>query len=181
MEFLLPAVFARTDDWGGSVEKRVRFVVETARQVAAAIGGERVGIRLSPYGAASDMKPYPEIDETYRLLAKELIATGIQYLHVVDHSSMGAPAVPDSIKDALRQIWPRTLILAGGFDAARAEAALKAGKGDMIAIGKPFISNPDLVARMKKELPLSPFVLETFYSMGSKGYTDYPEAAGLPA
>jgi len=176
-QFLSPDTNRRTDAWGGSVEKRLGLVLEVARQVAAAVGGERVGIRLSPYGVNAGMVAYPEIDETYRKLVAALAATGIQYVHLVDHSAMGAPPVPAALKLALRQAWPRTFILAGGFDRAGAEAALREGRADLIALGRPFLANPDLVARLQRGLPLNAPDFATFYVPGPKGYTDYPVAA----
>ena len=90
---------------------------------------------------------------------------------------MGAPAVPQSIKDTFRREFKRTLILSGGYDAARAEADLAAGKADLIAFGKPFLANPDLVERFKSGAALNPFDMSTFYTPGPKGYTDYPVLA----
>jgi N-ethylmaleimide reductase len=175
-QFLSPVSNQRTDSWGGSVEKRISFVLEVAKAVAAAIGPERVGIRLSPYGVNGGMKPYPETDETYRTLVAGLSATGIQYVHVVDHSSMGAPAVPAELKQALRKAWPRTFIASGGFDRASAETVLAEGRADLVAFGRPFLANPDLVTRLEKSLPLNAPDFATFYTPGPKGYTDYPAA-----
>lgn len=79
------------------------------------------------------------------------------------------------LKAALRKAWPRTFILSGGFDRAKAEAALAAGKGDLVAFGRPFIGNPDLVSRLEKNAPLAAPDFKTFYTPGAKGYTDYPE------
>jgi N-ethylmaleimide reductase len=179
-QFLSPETNRRADAWGGSVGARLRFPVEVARQVAAAIGGERVGLRLSPHGANGGMVPYPEMDDTYGRLALALVATGLQYLHLVDHSSMGAPPVPRALEAGLRAAWPRTFILAGGFDRARAEDALRAGRADLIAFGRPMLANPDLVARMERELPLNAPDFATFYTPGPRGYTDYP-AVTAPA
>jgi N-ethylmaleimide reductase len=175
-QFLSPHTNQRTDGWGGSVEKRLGFVLKVAQAVTAAIGGARVGIRLSPYGVNAGMKPYPEIDETYTTLVPRLAATGIQYVHVVDHSAMGAPAVPETLKRALRQAWPRTFILAGGFDRGSAEAALSDGRCDLVAFGRQFLANPDLVTRLERGLPLNAPDFATFYTPGPKGYTDYPVA-----
>jgi N-ethylmaleimide reductase len=175
-QFLSPDTNRRTDVWGGSVEKRLSFVLEVAKQVAAAIGGERVGIRLSPHGVNAGMVAYPEIDETYRKLVPALVATGVQYIHLVDHSAMGAPPVPAELKLALRKAWPRTFILAGGFDRASAEAALRDGRADLVAFGRPFLANPDLVARLERGLSLNAPDFSTFYTPGPKGYTDYPVA-----
>ena len=175
-QFISPDTNRRTDAWGGSVEKRLVFVLEVARQVAAAIGGERVGIRLSPYGVNAGMVAYPEIDETYRKLVPALAATGLQYVHLVDHSAMGAPPVPAALKLALRKAWPRTFILAGGFDLAGAETALQEKRADLVAFGRAFLANPDLVARMQRGLPINPPDFGTFYTPGPKGYTDYAVA-----
>lgn len=177
-QFLNPCSNERTDDYGGSAANRRRFVVEVARAVAAAIGGDKVGIRLSPYGANGGMQPsYDGIDEAYVDLVGALVDTGIQYVHVVDHSAMGAPAVPASLKAAMRAAWPRTFILAGGFDKASAEAALVDGGADLIAFGRPALANPDLVARMQNDLPLNAVDFQTLYTPGEKGYVDYPTAA----
>jgi N-ethylmaleimide reductase len=176
-QFISPDTNRRTDAWGGTIEKRLSFVIEVATRVAAAIGGQRVGIRLSPYGVNAGMIAYPEIDETYLKLVPALVATGIQYIHLADHSSMGAPPVPAALKLALRKAWPRTFILAGGFDRASAEAALAEGRADLIAFARPFLANPDLVTRLERGLPLNPPDFATFYTPGPKGYTDYPVAA----
>lgn len=176
-QFLSPNTNRRSDAWGGSVEKRLGFALEVARQVAAAIGGERVGIRLSPHGVNAGMVAYPEIEETYLKLVPALATTGLQYVHLVDHFAMGAPPVPAALKLALRRAWPRTFILAGGFDRAGAEAALREGRADLVAFGRPFLANPDLVARLQRGLPLNAPDFATFYTPGPKGYTDYPAAA----
>ena len=176
-QFLSPQTNQRSDAWGGSVEKRQRFALEVAKAVAVAIGGERVGIRLSPYGVNAGMKPYPEIEETYTTLVPRLASTGMQYVHIVDHSAMGAPTVPEELKRALHRAWPRTFILAGGFNRATAEAALNEGRGDLIAFGRQFLANPDLVTRLERGLPLNAPDFATFYTPGTKGYTDYPTAS----
>ncbi len=176
-QFISPNTNQRTDAWGGSIEKRIRFVLEVARATAAAIGGERTGIRLSPHGVNAGMTPYPETDDTHRKLVGELAGTGIQYVHLVDHSAMGAPRVPDALKLDIRRAWPRTLILAGGFDRATAEAALREGRADLVAFGRPFLANPDLARRLERGLSLNAPDFATFYTPGPKGYTDYPRAA----
>ena len=175
-QFLSPQTNQRTDAWGGSVEKRLAFVLEVTGEVAAAIGAGRVGIRLSPYGVNAGMVAYPEIDETYTALVPRLAATGIQYVHLVDHSAMGAPKVPEELKRALRAAWPRTFILAGGFDRTSAETALREGHADLVAFGRPFLANPDLVARLQRGQAMNAPDFATFYTPGPKGYTDYPAA-----
>lgn len=174
-QFLSPVSNIRTDNYGGSIENRARFVLEVAKDVAEAIGKEKIGIRLSPYGVASDMPHYSEIDATYEYLATELSNIGIAYVHVVDHSALGAPAVPLAIKETIRKAFKNTFIHAGGYIQKTAEADVESGLYDLVAFGRPFISNPDLVERFKNNWPLSADLdMNTFYSADKVGYTDYP-------
>ena len=179
-QFIRPNSNQRTDAYGGSIENRARFVLEVAKAVIAAIGKDKVGIRLSPYGAFNDMPPYPEMEADYAYLARQLNALGLAYVHLVDHSSMGAPAVPQSIKDTFRKEFKGALILSGGYDAARAEADLAAGKADLIAFGRPFLANPDLIKRWQSGAALNAPDPNTFYTPGPKGYTDYPALVRQP-
>jgi N-ethylmaleimide reductase len=174
-QFLSPFSNIRTDSYGGSIENRCRFVLEVTLAVVEAIGADKTGIRLSPYGVASDMAPYPEIHQTYDYLSQELNKLGIAYIHLVDHSAMGAPAVPAEMKSTVRRNFKNTLILSGGYDKERAEADFESGLGDLVAFGRPFINNPDLVERMKNDQPLSTDLkMDLFYTADEKGYTDYP-------
>ena len=109
-----------------------------------------------------------------------LNAAGLLYVHLVDHSSMGAPVVPQSVKDIFRKEFKGALILSGGYDAARAESDLEAGKADLITVGRPILANPDLVERWKTGAPLNAPDPTTFYTPGPKGYTDYPVLAKQP-
>ena len=173
-QFLSPVSNIRTDNYGGSIENRSRFLLEVIKGTIEAIGKKKTGIRLSPYGIASDMPHYPEIDDTYKYLAEKLSRFGILYIHLVDHSSMGAPEVPLELKKAIRKIFKHTLILSGGYTAERAESDLQSGLANLITFGRPFINNPDLVERITNDWPLSNDLdLSTFYSPGEKGYTDY--------
>ncbi|MFH1811230.1 MAG: alkene reductase [Pseudomonadota bacterium] len=175
-QFISPLTNQRSDGHGGSIEKRLRFVLEVTQAVSEAVGGDRVGIRLSPHGANAGMGEYPEIDETYHKLVQELVATGIQYIHVVDHSGMGAPTVPQELKRDLRQTWPRTYIASGGMDREKAQALLDDNAADLVAFGRPFLANPDLVARLQTNQTLNTPDFKTFYTPGPAGYTDYPLA-----
>jgi N-ethylmaleimide reductase len=177
-QFIRPNSNRRTDRYGGSIENRARFVLEVAQATIAAIGKDKVGIRLSPYGVFNDMPLYPEMEADYAWLARKLNEAGLLYIHLVDHSAQGAPVVPDSIKDTFRREFQRTLILSGGYDAARAESDLAAGKGDLIAFGKPFLANPDLVTRWRERAAVNSPDASTFYTPGPKGYTDYPVLTG---
>ena len=179
-QFIRPNSNQRTDAYGGSIENRARFVIEVVNAVIAAIGKDKVGIRLSPFGVFNDMPLYPELEADYAYLARALNATGLLYIHLVDHSSMGAPAVPQSIKDIFRKEFKGALILSGGYDLARAESDLEAGKADLITVGRPILANPDLVERWKTGAPLNPPDPTTFYTPGPKGYTDYPVLAKQP-
>ena len=174
-QFLSPVSNIRTDEYGGSVENRCKFLLETVEAVAHAIGKNKTGIRLSPYGVASDMPHYPEIEETYDYLSKELSKLDIAYIHLVDHSAMGAPEVSLEIKEIFRNNFKNMLILCGGYDAKRAEFDLETGLADLVAFGRPFINNPELVDRFKNSIPLCDNLDdENFYTAGAKGYTDYP-------
>ena len=173
-QFLNANVNTRTDGYGGSTAGRNRFALEVARATVAAIGAERVGIRLSPYGVFNGTGAFADVDAQYLALVQELSTLGLMYLHVLDHSAMGAPAVPAALKAALRAAFQGPYILAGGFDTASAEQALVDGQADLIAFGRPFISNPDLVARMQAGAPLTAPDFGSFYTPGAQGYTDYP-------
>lgn len=174
-QFLSPVSNIRTDNYGGNMENRCRFVLEVAAAVAEAIGKDKTGIRLSPYGVASDMPHYPEIDSTYNYLSSQLNNLGIAYIHLIDHSAMGAPEVPMSIKKLIRNNFKNALILSGGYDKERANIDIESGLGDLVAFGRPFINNPDLVERFRNDWPLShDLKMDLFYAADENGYTDYP-------
>jgi N-ethylmaleimide reductase len=174
-EFLSPVSNNRKDNYGGSIENRCRFVLEVVKAVADAIGKQKTGIRLSPYGVASDMPHYAEIDATYDYLSKQLNSIGIAHIHLVDHSAMGAPVVPIEIKQLIRTNFKNTIILCGGYDKEKAETDIQSGLADLVAFGRSFINNPDLVDRMANDWPLSQDLkMDLFYTADEKGYTDYP-------
>ncbi len=180
-QFLNANVNLRTDAYGGSIEGRNRFALEVARATAAAMGAHRVGIRLSPYGVFNSTGAFPDVEAQYLALTQELSRLGLLYLHVLDHSAMdtymGAPPVPAEFKLQLRTAFQGLFILAGGFDRASAEHALKAGRADLIAFARPFLANPDLVERMRTNGALNDVDMTTLYTPGPKGYTDYPTRA----
>ena len=173
-QFIRPNTNRRTDGYGGAIENRARFVLEVADAAIGAIGKDKVGIRLSPFGVFNDMPLYDAMEADYTYLAQQLNDRGLVYIHLVDHSSQGAPPVPESMKATFRKLFKRTLILSGGYDAARAEHDLTAGKCDLIAVGRPFLANPDLVARWSAGAAENAPDMATFYTPGPKGYTDYP-------
>jgi len=173
-QFLNATSNHRTDAWGGSIERRARFGFEVARRTTAAIGGDRLGIRMSPYGTNGGMKADPEVETSYPYFAERMREAGLVYVHVVDHSSLGAPPVSDTVKAAIRARFGGIIILAGGYDLAKAEADLESKKAELIAFGRSYLANPDFLARAKAGRALNAPDFATFYSPGPKGYTDYP-------
>jgi len=173
-QFFEPSTNQRTDAWGGDVEGRGRFVLEVARRTADAIGCGRVGIRLSPFGAASGMVAWETTSDDYVWLAGKLGELTLAYLHVVDHSAMGAPPVPTATKEAMRDAFGGAVILAGGYDRDSANADLSLGLAHFIGFGRPFIANPDLMQRLRDGVTLNAPDFGTFYTPGEKGYNDYP-------
>jgi N-ethylmaleimide reductase len=170
-QFLNPHTNQRTDSYGGTIENRARFLFEITEGIIKAIGKEKVGVRISPFGEYNETPNYSESEATYQYIAKKLNDLDIAYLHVNDQSGKGEP---QSITASLRKIFKNTLILAGGYDAGKAEAVLKNNEADLISFGKPFIANPDLVNRYKNKLPLNQPKFHLFYSNGAEGYIDYP-------
>lgn len=173
-QFFNKASNHRSDQWGGSIEGRIRFALEVTKGIAKKIGPEKVGFRMSPYGAFNGMISDSHTEDLFERLASDLQKIGILYIHIVDHSSMGAPEVKPSIKEKVRACFHGTLILSGGYDTKKAEADLSQKKGNLFAFGRPFISNPHLVSKLKHKKTLLPSDPETYYTPGEKGYTDYP-------
>lgn len=173
-QFISPITNKREDQYGGNIENRLRLVQNVMEAVVAGIGAERVGMRVSPYGVLNEMGAYDSVEETYLQLAELANKAGLVYLHTVDHAGMGAPAIPESIKQGLRDAFNGTLIISGNYDATKAENDLVADKGDLVAFGRPFISNPDLVERFRQGARLQLPEAGTFYTPGPVGYIDYP-------
>jgi N-ethylmaleimide reductase len=175
-QFLNANVNTRTDEYGGSPENRNRFAIDVAKAVVTAIGSARVGIRLSPYGAFNGTGAFPDVEPQFLALSAALSGLKLAYLHLVDHSSMGAPAIPATFRTAFRTAFTGVFIASGGFDRETAEAALMRGDADLVAFGRAALANPDLVARMKRHGALNAPDATTFYTAGAHGYTDYPMA-----
>jgi N-ethylmaleimide reductase len=175
-QFLNTATNKRTDNYGGSATNRNRFANEVATRVAAAIGADKTAMRVSPYGVFNGIAIHDGLDEQYTELASALGKLGLVYLHNVDHSSQGAPAVPEASKKALKEAFGGTFIYSGGLEKASAEAVLEEGRGDLVAFGRPFLANPDLVARLQNDLELAQPDYNKLYTPGADGYSDYPAA-----
>ncbi len=183
-QFLNPTVNDRTDHYSAAImENRLRFTLEVVDAVIARIGVARVGIRLSPFGKLFDMPHHDEIEETYAALMAELGARQIAYIHIMDQTGFfydEGSAVPVSdrihglMRDARKHLPATALILAGGLTRERAESLIADGTIDLAGFGQPFISNPDLVARLENGWPLAPADRDTYYGGGAKGFIDYP-------
>ncbi len=171
-QFLNPGPNKRSDQYGGSAVNRNRFAVEVCAAVARAIGAGKTGIRLSPFNTFNDMNgDYPEIPQQYESLAGELGALKLAYLHVVAYAKVGEPLLR-----AMKSAFGGPIIINGGLDEQKAEAAFDAGYADLAAFASSFLANPDLPHRIQNGLLLNAPDASTFYSAGAKGYTDYPRA-----
>lgn len=174
-QFLSSELNTRTDEYGGSIANRQRFLLETVDALADAIGGTRVGVRISPFGRLYDLRPFAEEEETWMSVAAALNERPLAYVHLNYQPTITAAEVPADFGAQFRKAYQGTLIAAGGFTHDLAEAELKKGNIDLVAFGTPYIANPDLVERMKNGRPLAESDRSTFYGVvGSKGYTDYP-------
>jgi N-ethylmaleimide reductase len=169
----------RTDRYGGNILNRVRLLLEVVDAVTAAIGSTRVAVRLTPMGRFMGMgDDTPE--ETFGYIAVELDRRNLAYLNVVEPSTMGTETDTaedprwDAIVRLMRQRFSGTLMLAGGYDQAGAERALADGRGDIIAFGKLFLSNPDLPERFARGAELNDADRTTFFGAAAREYTDYP-------
>lgn len=171
-QFLNPAINTRTDGYGGSMEKRSRFVIEVAQAVSKAIGADRVGIRLSPHGTFNDVAPYEDVAQHYGWLAEQFQDIGLVYVHLV----LGQEGLPEQTLNAIRKGYQGTLMVNTGFDRAGAETTVGNGDAELISFGVPFIANPDLVERMQDNTPLADAKPDLFYAAGAEGYIDYPKA-----
>ena len=178
-QFLQSRSNLRTDQYGGSIENRARFLMEITQAVIGVWGANRVGVRLSPYGIANDSgeaDPMP----LYTHVVQALNPLGLAYLHFIEPRSSGAGRAEvnhQNVPSAMvlfRPIWNGVLITAGGFTGETANAAIAEGHADAIAFGRIFISNPDLPRRLREGFPLTPYDRATFYGGEEKGYTDYP-------
>jgi N-ethylmaleimide reductase len=173
-QFLNPHTNRRTDQYGGSIENRSRFLLEIVEGVAAAIGKERTGVRLSPFAHINDLPPYAEEAATYQYIVDALQALDILYIHLSALVVNGTSSIPVAFMQDVRHRFNNLLIVAGGYTADSAEAILKQGLAHLVAFGKPFIANPDLVERFRHQAPLAVPDADTFYQGGDTGYIDYP-------
>ncbi|WP_104522950.1 alkene reductase [Blastococcus atacamensis] len=168
-QFLAEGTNQRTDRYGGSVENRVRFLIEATTAVAGAVGADRVGVRVSPANSFNDIVEH-ETEETYAAVVAGLQPLGLAYLHVVE----GPPTVTEKI----RSNWSRALIVNPAFSlettAENLQALLDDERADLVAVGRAFIANPDLVRRLQEGAELNVGDPSSFYGGTDAGYIDYP-------
>ena len=175
----------RQDSYGGSIDNRARLLIEVTRACATAIGADRLGVRISPMSTAGDShdsNPQPLFDH----VVDRLDQLGLAYVHVVEGDTGGARDQPPFDYVALRDRFHGTWIVNNGYDRAMAMAAVASGRADLVAFGRAFLANPDLVARLQQDAALNPMMAaDTIYGGGAHGYTDYPAltpiAAPVPA
>ena len=174
-EFLQSKTNHRTDRYGGSLENRYRFLTEIIESILNLWPANRVAVRLSPNGIYNDMGS-PDFRETFLYVAKQLNAYGLAYLHLLDGLGFGFHELGEPMTLAeFREVFEGPLMGNCGYTQETAEAAIKEGNADLIAFGRPFISNPDLVERFANGWPLNPAAdVNIWYSFGKEGYTDFP-------
>lgn len=176
-QFLESKTNQRTDEYGGSVENRFRLLREVVEGIAQVFPANRIAVRLSPNGVFNDMGS-PDYRETYLYAARELNAYGLAYLHVMDGLAFGFHALGEPLTLAeLREVFDGPIMGNCGYDGETADAAIESGAADMIAIGRPLLSNPDYVERLRNGWPLAPLSdMSTWYAGdgAAEGYTDFP-------
>ncbi len=175
-QFIKDGANVRTDAYGGSIENRARLLLEVTAAVVDEVGANRTGLRISPVSPAngvSSSAPQAQFD----YLVDQLNALDIVYLHVVEGATGGPRDVAPFDFGALRQRFKKTYIANNGYDLDLATSRLVEDKADLIAFGRPFIGNPDLVERLRTGSPLSAFNPATLYGGGATGYIDYPTLA----
>ncbi|KYN84967.1 alkene reductase [Vibrio cidicii] len=172
-QFLRTNSNERTDRYGGSRENRMRFLLEVVDAVIEAIGADKVGVRLAPFITFKDMN-CPDIVPTILQASQQLQARDIAYLHLSEADWDDAPTIPEAFRIALRESFSNTIIVAGRYSPARAQEVLEKGYADLVAFGRPFVANPDLVSRLENGHPLAELDGATLFGGNLKGYTDYP-------
>ena len=174
-QFLRASDNHREDDYGGSIDNRMRFALQVVDAVAGEVGIERTGIRFSP-NALSQGIDDPAPEPLFEAVARELELRKLPWIELREpgpESSFGKPSHPP-VSPAMRALYSGRIVLNSDYVGATAQARLDEGVADAIAFGRPFIANPDLVARIRDGAPLASPNPATFYSQGTEGYTDYP-------
>ncbi|WP_413204629.1 alkene reductase [Rhodospirillum sp. A1_3_36] len=173
-QFMRAETNQRTDAYGGSPENRLRLTLEVAEAVVGALGGDRVGIRISPVSPANGPISDPDPQGLFTTLATKLSALGLVYLHVVEGATGGDRDIQPFDYAALKSAFKGLYMANNGYTRESAIDALSDNKADLVALGRPFIANPDLVARFRTGAPLNELDRDTLYGGAEKGYIDYP-------
>jgi len=179
-QFISAHTNVRTDEYGGSLENRLRFLREVVQAVADVVGKERLGVRFAPLFASTDEdRVYlglveEDPHETYIEAIKVLEQVGIAYVSLAEADWDNAPELPETFRNDVRSNFSGKILYAGKYTVERGVRVVKAGWGDLIAFGRPFIANPDLPERIAQGWPLNPVDPATMYGGTDKGYTDYP-------
>jgi N-ethylmaleimide reductase len=173
-QFLHPLINNRSDEYGGSIENRSRFLLEAIDAGIDRIGADKVAIRLTPYGGLHEMPHYEELEATYSYLAKELGKRNIAYIHIMDQKSRGSYALPEGYLARFRKQYNGLLILTGGMDKEKSIQYITDDLIDLAGFGEAFIANPDLTSRLKNNWPLNEPDRSLHYGGATHGYTDYP-------
>ena len=166
----------RTDQYGGSLENRARLTLEVVDAVISEWDAAHVGIRISPLGIFNGLNDEAGL-EMALYLADEFTKRGLGYLHLSEPDWAGGPALSNEFRQQLRKHFPGVIVAAGNYTLEKAQPLLDAGLIDAVAMGRPFIANPDLPARLEQNYPLNPGRMELYYGGGAEGYTDYPAMA----
>lgn len=173
-QFMSPASNQRTDQYGGSIENRTRLTLEVVDATVAEWGAEHIGIRISPLGPFNGLDNGEDQEEAALYLIDELNKRHIAYLHISEPDWAGGKPYSDAFRDSVRARFQGVIVGAGAYTAEKAEDLIEKGFIDVVAFGRSYISNPDLVARLQQQAPLNEPDGDTFYGGGAKGYTDYP-------
>ncbi|PWB78976.1 MAG: alkene reductase [Methylocystaceae bacterium] len=176
-QFLRDGANKRTDAYGGPVENRARFALEVAEAILREWDASRVGVRLSPVSPSNDISDSDPATIFFYLVDK-LAALKLAFIHVVEGATGGPRDIAPFDYLALRNSFPGAYIANNAYTRELAEEAIAEGRADLVAFGRPFIANPDLVERLRRAAPLNEVDSDTIYSSGAKGYTDYPALAG---
>lgn len=176
-QFLRDSVNDRSGPYGGSIANRARLLVEVMQAVCQEIGAGRTGVRLSPMTTSNNTPRDSDPQALYGYVVDQLAPLGLAYLHIIEGETGGArhpENAPRFDYGALRRRFPGAWMVNNGYTRAEAMEAVASGRADMVSFGRPFVSNPDLVRRLREDAPLTPLLTDKLYGGGAEGYIDYP-------
>jgi len=180
-QFLRDSINDRSDDYGGSIENRTRLLREVMHAVTAEIGGSRTGLRLSPVTPSNDAGQDSDAQALFNHAVEQLAPLGLAFLHVVEGQTGGVRDVAHFDYAALRSRFTGAWMVNNGYSRQMAMDVVASGVAELVAFGRPFIGNPDLVRRLREDAPWNALDSQTLYGGGAEGYTDYPTLDAQPA